>query len=144
MRSSTRRARRGLAAVLVTGTHVVGSGFLAVPASAAPATCGGQTVTIEMARGAGTLNGTAGDDVILGTSGRDTINGGGGKDVICGGGGNDVINGDAGSDRLLGGRGNDALFTNSAPAFPYQPIEEAWGEAGNDVIQGGIGLDMLV
>src|SRR5690349_2136619 len=37
--------------------------------------------------GAGTIVGTAGDDVIVGSDGVDTISGGGGNDIICGEGG---------------------------------------------------------
>jgi Ca2+-binding RTX toxin-like protein len=42
-----------------------------------------------------TLNGGAGDDIIVGGSGNDTLNGIDGNDTITGGNGNDTINGGA-------------------------------------------------
>jgi RTX calcium-binding nonapeptide repeat (4 copies) len=52
--------------------------------------------------GAGVINGTPGDDVIVGSSGNDVINGLGGDDLVCGGLGNDIINGGDGNDTLIG------------------------------------------
>src|SRR5262249_23977768 len=50
--------------------------------------CAGFDPTIT---GAGTVTGTAGDDVIVGSAGDDTIEGGAGADLICGLDGNDTI-----------------------------------------------------
>lgn len=47
----------------------------------------------------GTVNGTAGADVLTGSDGNDTINGGAGNDVLKGGAGNDLLDGGAGHDR---------------------------------------------
>jgi Ca2+-binding RTX toxin-like protein len=59
-----------------------------------------------------TINGTAGDDVLIGTAGNDTING------LAG---NDRIDGAGGADRLTGGNGHDTFVFKA-------------GEANGDVI----------
>ena len=98
-----------------------------------------------------TLNGGAGDDVIVGDpfdltpndkrsqpvdvanagilprGGDDTIDGGSGNDSIRGMVGNDTIDGGSGNDRIDGGSGNDRLA----------------GQAGNDSLAGGYGNDFL-
>jgi Ca2+-binding RTX toxin-like protein len=56
--------------------------------------------------GAGTIQGTSGNDVIIGSAGNDVINAGSGNDVVCGRGGSDTINGGSGNDDLLGDRGD--------------------------------------
>jgi len=94
-----------------TDGHALRRGSLAC--SVTPATCGGQTVTVDI--GAGDLP-TEGDDVIVGTSGPDTINALGGNDIVCG---------LAGDDTLLGGLGNDRLI----------------GQGGDDFLDGGPGAD---
>ncbi len=43
-----------------------------------------------------TLNGGAGDDVLMGGDGDDILDGGDGDDILIGGGGNDVLVGGAG------------------------------------------------
>ena len=97
--------------------------------------------------GSGTINGTAGDDVIVGSGSADTINGQGGNDVICGRGGNDIINGgagedvlvgEAGNDKLTGGLGNDLIFGgDGADTIPTAAID------GGDFIDGGAGIDLV-
>ena len=61
---------------------------LSIATPALAASCLGRTVTIA---GAGTINGTTGNDVILGSSRNDTIHGNGGVDKICGLDGKDAI-----------------------------------------------------
>jgi uncharacterized protein len=82
----------------------------------------------------GTVNGTAGEDVLRGLLGNDTLNGLGGHDLLIGGlgrdklnggDGNDVLFGDLGDDILSGGAGKDVLF----------------GGLGNDTLSGGTGAD---
>lgn len=112
---------------------------VAQPAAAqdavAEVSCAGQVATI-VGTTPGTINGTAGDDVIVGTSGADTINAGAGNDVVCGlggadviigGPGRDIIRGDNGPDDIRSGRGNDLV----------------WGGAGNDNIRAGFGIDVV-
>ncbi len=66
-----------------------------------------------------TVNGTAGNDVILGGSGVDQINAGLGNDTIYGGAGADILNGE----------GSDDLFMDIG---------------GNDQVDGGDGADVAV
>jgi Ca2+-binding RTX toxin-like protein len=73
----------------------------------APAICASLPL-VNVVTGAGTINGTAGNDLILGTSGSNTINGNEGADCILGGGGDDTINGNDGNDVIDGGSGSDA------------------------------------
>lgn len=99
--------------------------LLLVPAAradAAPARCGGLTVTVDLAQGDVP---TAGDDVIAGTPGRDVVQAGAGDDVVCGRGGKDVIRLGPGADRGFGGGGADHLA----------------GGAGDDWLEGGAARD---
>ena len=71
------------------------------------------------------LTGGADDDTLEGGLGEDTLEGGIGDDVLRGGAGNDTLRGGAGNDNLSGGAGNDNLS----------------GGAGNDYLSGGVGDD---
>jgi Ca2+-binding RTX toxin-like protein len=94
--------------------------------------------------GNGTVNGTAGNDVIYGgpyatnptNTGNDTINAGAGDDFAFGGGGNDVLDGGSGADNLFGGIGNDSILGGTGD-------DTIGGGAGNDTIAGNAGLDYL-
>lgn len=67
------------------------------------AQCGGITLT-NLVTGAGTITGTAANDLILASLGDDTINGGAGSDCIIAGAGNDTVDGGgAETDICLGG-----------------------------------------
>lgn len=66
-----------------------------------------------------TIEGGAGNDILLGNSGDDTINGRDGNDIIEGGPGSDLLSGGAGNDTISGGTGADYLR----------------GEADNDVLK---------
>ena len=74
-----------------------------------PAACSGIIFT-NLITGAGTITGTAGNDLILGSAGADTIDGAGGNDCILGGGGDDQITGGDGNDICLGGPGTDIFI----------------------------------
>jgi Ca2+-binding RTX toxin-like protein len=54
-----------------------------------------------------TLNGGAGDDILVGSQGGDTINGGSGNDYIDGDPGNDTLDGGPDTDTIDGGAGID-------------------------------------
>ena len=112
------RTLLAMAMLLVLGTTAA-----ALPTGAV-ATCLGEGPTQQ----AGTLTGTAGDDVMLGTSSGETMDGLGGRDLICGGGGDDVIRGGGGNDTLVGGDGADSLY----------------GQGGCDTLKGGSGNDLLL
>lgn len=75
-------------------------------------------------KGTITVDGEAGNDVLLGSPGNDVLAGGDGIDRLYGGGGDDVLFGGAGNDYLDGGRGTDYLF----------------GDEGDDQLIGG-GID---
>jgi hypothetical protein len=102
--------------------------------------------------GAGLLNGTRRDDVLVGTGTANTINGRGGNDRICtrggadraaGGPGDDQIhlggakdlgNGGPGNDRVLGGGGDDRLIGEAG-------ADVLFGQTGDDVLNGGPGTN---
>ncbi len=75
-----------------------------------PSACAGLFLT-NLVTGAGTLTGSAGNDLILGSSGVDAIDGLGGDDCILGGGGDDQLTGGDGNDICLGGPGTDTFST---------------------------------
>ncbi len=75
--------------------------------------------------GSGTINGTAGNDLILGSTGVDTLNGGAGDDCLVGGNGADVLAGEAGNDVLVAGDGDDDLNGGTETDVCY-------GQAGTD------------
>jgi Ca2+-binding RTX toxin-like protein len=54
-----------------------------------------------------TLDGGAGDDILVGGGGNDILLGGAGDDVLLGGEGDDVLDGGDGDDVIIGGGGND-------------------------------------
>ena len=59
--------------------------------------------------GVETVDGGAGNDLLIGNAGPNRLNGGNGADVIRGGGGNDHLAGNAGRDAIDGGAGNDTV-----------------------------------
>lgn len=88
------------------------------------------------------INGGAGNDVILGGSGFDTINGGSGDDVIQGhgilsaGSGNSVVRATRGRNTIIGGPGNDLLIGGTGHDTIY-------GGSGNSTLIAGAGSDTL-
>ncbi len=83
----------------------------------------------------------AGNDEVDGGSGDDLIDGGAGDDYLAGGSGDDTFIGGAGSDTFNGGSGLDIIdYSNSGSGINVDLSTGAMsgGDAGNDVIQGGI------
>ncbi|MFH1329422.1 MAG: calcium-binding protein [Actinomycetota bacterium] len=113
-------------AVLLLVAMAPGAGALE---SRVPATCNGLLVTTPGGRGADTLNGTTGDDVIHGGLGADQIDGKGGNDTICGGPGADTIDGGDGVDTIFGEGGNHRITGD--------------GGGGSDAVYGGPGSDRV-
>lgn len=110
---------------------------------------GTATGSVDITYHAGTtLDGTAGDDVLLAGAGNDTLNGGLGRDVLVGGEGNDTLYGGGGNDLLIGGAGNDLLDGGAG----IDTASYASAQAGVTVNlanlgshnTGGAGLDTLV
>ncbi|MEZ0581336.1 calcium-binding protein [Nocardioides sp. MH1] len=140
------------------------------PAAGADLACNGLTATIV---GAGTIEGTPGDDVIVGSAGRDTIAAGDGDDVVCDGAGADVVDLGDGDDVVVtiavrdphdvvdGGRGFDTIryqrtravkatlgntATDDGEAFEADELlglEGVVGGSGNDTITGSAADDVL-
>jgi Ca2+-binding RTX toxin-like protein len=91
-----------------------------------------------------TINAGAGNDTITaetlaaGIIGL-TIDGGAGNDIIVGSRGNDILLGGDGNDTVTGGQGNDtASLGNGNDTFVWNPGD------GSDVVDGGAGTDTLV
>lgn len=74
-----------------------------------------------------TLDGGAGNDLLVDDAGNDLLLGGTGNDTLISGVGNDTLDGGADNDSLDGGAGNDSLY----------------GNTGNDTLHGGEGGDLL-
>jgi Ca2+-binding RTX toxin-like protein len=88
----------------------VGSGQRPIGANdVKPAACAGLNLT-RVVTGAGTVNGTGRDELLLGSPGIDLVRGRPGNDCLLGGGGLDILNGEQGSDVCIGGPGLD-IFT---------------------------------
>ncbi|MBQ7568835.1 hypothetical protein IJT17_08530 [bacterium] len=83
------------------------------------------------------LEGGAGDDYLEGGNGKDYMSGGDGYDVIYGLGGDDEIHGGAGNDYLDGGEGNDTIYGDEGN-------DNLIGGKGDDVLRGGAGDDLLI
>ena len=84
-----------------------------------------------------TLEGFAGNDILIAGSGNDGLFGGSGDDELHGGSGSDDLFGGSGDDELHGDSGNDDLFGGSGDDTLY-------GGAGNDDLHGGAGNDLLI
>ena len=99
------------------------------------------------------LYGGWGNDFLYGEQGNDKLFGEGGNDTLDGGEGNDKLHGGAGADTLIGGAGIDAAcytnastgvmldlahggITNDAAGDTYSGIENVFGSAYGDIING--------
>jgi len=76
------------------------------------------------------LDGGAGNDIVVGSSFNDNLLGGLGNDQISGNDGNDTLTGGAGADDISGGAGNDVIRLGGADGL-------------GDTISGGDGVDTL-
>lgn len=92
-----------------------------------------------------TVNGTGGRDTIYGDDGDDSLRGGGASDRMDGGVGNDTVRGDAGNDNCAGGEGFDRLRGSDGNDSLNGGSSKDFigGEAGDDVINGDGGGDVL-
>lgn len=159
-------ARRTLLVAVIGGVLAAAPPAVAAPTPAS--TCFGQLVSPGMVGtdGENTINGTAGDDVIVAGDGNDTIDGRGGNDRICagdgdppdvraddqfdddivrGGDGDDRINGGFGNDRIDGGSGNDPMLLgdDGEPTGFISTADKIDGGDGNDTLVGGGDQDIL-
>jgi Ca2+-binding RTX toxin-like protein len=92
--------------------------------------------TVNGSAGDGVLIGTAGDDVLCGRGGDDRLLRRGGDDRLRGGRGADRLRGGRRQDRLYGGRGQDQLYGGPDP-------DRLRGGPGDDRLRGGPGDDRL-
>jgi uncharacterized delta-60 repeat protein len=84
-----------------------------------------------------TVNGGAGDDVVLGSSAADSLLGSDGKDTLFGGNGNDTLGGGDGNDYLNGGRGADQVSGDAGNDQVFSL------DGGRDTVDGGAGFDRV-
>src|SRR4029079_3730079 len=89
--------------------------------------CNGRTATIV---GAGTIEGTAGNDVIVGSDDGDEIEGLGGNDTSCARGGNELIEGGTGDDVVFAGGGSDTMIEDASA----NGADDLRGQGGNDTV----------
>ena len=95
--------------------------------------------------GINTLDGGAGNDIIIGGEQADLIYGGKGNDYIYGGDGRNAIYGGAGNDIIVGGYDNDRLFGDAGNDIIYglEDYDVIDGGDGNDHLWGGKGSDAI-
>ena len=98
-------------------------------------TAGNDTLDNSAATTGSTLDGGAGNDVLLGGYGNDILLGGSGNDALLGGAGNNVFNGGTGNDFLFGQSGNDTYIFNLGDG---QDVINELG--GTDVLSLGSGI----
>jgi hypothetical protein len=85
-----------------------------------------------------TIDGGAGDDLLVGGTGAVTLRGGPGNDNLVGGAGAERLRGGEGSDLIDGNRGNDVAFMGSGDdTFVWDP-----GDA-SDTLEGQGGADTM-
>ncbi|MFO0819413.1 MAG: calcium-binding protein [Pirellulales bacterium] len=91
------------------------------------------------------LRGGDGNDTIYGGSGIDTIDGGNGDDKLYGMGGRNVIQGGAGADAVYGGSDAESIDGGSGNDTLYGSggDDTMYGGDGNDVVYGDSGNDLL-
>jgi len=109
----------------------------------------------------GSIEGGAGNDVLLGGAGAENFFGDGGGDLIVAGGGDDYVDGGPGSDLLDGGDGFDTLSyleslgsvsldmetgiaTTITEVDYFRHFEQVIGSRGNDMISGSSLGDVLL
>ncbi len=118
--------------------------------------------TVEGGDGHDSVFGNAGEDVLVGQAGNDWLDGHADRDAAFGVEGSDVVLGGAGDDFLAGGAGNDEIYGDAAgllgvwdgaaqtihtirssPVGGAFAVLEESSAAGNDILEGGEGLDRL-
>ena len=98
---------------------------------------GGFAMDYQTLDSAGTLKGSAKNDILQGSDADDRLEAGDGDDVLNAADGNDRIYGGNGSDIILGGRGNDHIEDGDGD-------DTVDAGEGADYIQGGKGSDTYV
>ncbi|HEV7437634.1 MAG TPA: peroxidase family protein [Pseudorhizobium sp.] len=123
----------GAGAVSVTDTGAPGGSFNYV---ASDGSLIDPTTTVSVTRVTGTINGGAGNEIIVGNSQGTAINGGGGNDHIDAGDGGDTISGGTGDDVIRAGTGNDTIVWNANNSGDTDGFDIVNGqEGGADTFQ---------
>ena len=110
----------------------------------------------------GTMQGTAGNDVLTGTAGADSIFGLAGNDAINGGAGDDDLDGGLGADDLRGGAGTDSVLYGGRDVAVavtlndvaddgqqgegdnvHTDVEQIFGGDGGDRLNGNAGAQLI-
>ncbi|MEM9061105.1 MAG: Hint domain-containing protein [Pseudomonadota bacterium] len=98
-----------------------------------------------------TIDGGAGNDVVLGSTAADSITGGAGDDLILGGAGNDTLTGGSGNDTFFvqSGDGTDVItdFTAGSDTLDVTSLTDGGGgtvTADEVVVTGGGGSDQIL
>ncbi len=89
------------------------------------------------------LRGDSGYNMLSGNGGDDLLDGRGGEDNIAGGAGTDELRGGDGDDHLYGGSGDDLAFGEAGDDEFIMGSENGAYTAGDDILDGGQGLDVL-
>lgn len=102
---------------------------------------GGPSITVPM-----TIDGGAGNDLIVGGAGDDLLFGGDGSDVLVGGAGDNTLLGGAGNDDLIGGPGNNVLVGGEGSDIAIGGLgrDLVIGSQDSDLLSGGTGEDILI
>ncbi|WP_193141511.1 LamG-like jellyroll fold domain-containing protein [Meridianimarinicoccus sp. MJW13] len=95
-----------------------------------------------------TLNGLAGNDILIGDLGTDHLDGGVGDDDMRGGGGDDFLYVDSTGDKVDGGDGYDRVAIVAGTGFDvdlatWAAIEEVEGAGGDDTLDGSKAFSRL-
>src|SRR6266566_285277 len=98
---------------------------------------GNDRVNVTKAIANVSIDGGAGNDVLLGGGGADLITGGAGNDIIKGRSGNDQMYGGAGNDKLFGGAGNDTIGGDDEDTLVAQGASQPADVFGTDPLNGG-------
>ena len=133
--------------VIVTGTDgadqitVVGAGTsvavtgLSAQVNVNNTEAGNDRLVIKAGSGNDTINATGLPAGVIGL----TIDGGAGNDIILGSQGNDTLLGGVGNDVVTGGRGDDVAFLGASnDTFIWNPGD------GSDIVEGEAGIDTLL
>lgn len=102
-----------------------------------------------------TIDGGAGNDVLIGNGSADQLLGGDGDDYLSGRVGNDAIDGGGGDDLVMGGLGNDSIVGGTGNDKAFAGFGDDWleggdgddmleGNDGSDTVLGGSGNDLLL
>ncbi len=142
-RTATARRAAGIGAIAAVAMFAF---WLAGPAQAGAASCGGQKADVVGGGGDNVLKSDKhGVQVIVGGPGDDLIMSKRNKDIVCGGPGNDRIFSGTGRDKVYGDSGDDYLDEGpgSGKVYAGGGNDTVIGGGGGERIRGGSGNDRM-